>query len=330
MKKLGVAALVLFYGLVTPVHAQAPPVSMTPARGQTPDQQVKDAGDCQAFAKQETGWDTTKGAAIGGLLGALGGAAAGAAIGAASGNAGRGAAIGGAAGGVTGAVGGGVYKYTKSKEGYERAYSDCMTPRGYMPVTAAGVTPAVTPAPVGAVQAVPQQVQAAPPQMTALPQVSAVPQLQDMRRVNLLGPESGGQLLAAPSDLWSRAIDGKEDAVAWFMSGEEAIFAFKGEQPATFDTFSILIPDGGENVKELELLVSDSLNGPFRSVGRFQPQNLRLFRTGGYQDFTFAPITARYVKVKLVAGYGASGDPSHTRMKLHELRLIGQLGAPGS
>src|SRR5438876_782324 len=92
MKKLGVAALVLFYGLVTPVHAQAPPVSMTPARGQTPDQQVKDAGDCQAFAKQETGWDTTKGAAIGGLLGALGGAAAGAAIGAASGNAGKGAA----------------------------------------------------------------------------------------------------------------------------------------------------------------------------------------------------------------------------------------------
>src|SRR2546428_6400988 len=342
MKKFGIAALLLFYGVVSLAHGQAaPPVSMAPARAQTPEQQVKDATDCQAFAKQESGWDTAKGAAVGGLLGALGGAAAGAAIGAASGHAGKGAAIGGAAGGVTGAVGGGVYKYAKSKEGYERAYTDCMTPRGYVPASAAGVAPPVTPAPVAAVQAVPQpfavpqqmgvpQQMATPQQMGVPQQLAAVPPLQDMRRVNLLGPENGGQLLAAPSDLWGRTIDGREDAVGWFMSGEEAIFGFKGEQPATFDTFSILIPDGGENVKELELFIGDSLNGPFRLVGRFQPQNLRLFRTGGYQDFTFPPVTARYVKVKLVSGYGASGDPSRTRMKLHELRLIGQLGGPGS
>src|SRR2546422_5673273 len=154
MKKFGIAALLLFYGIVSLAHGQAaPPVSMAPARAQTPEQQVKDATDCQAFAKQESGWDTAKGAAVGGLLGALGGAAAGAAIGAASGNAGKGAAIGGAAGGVTGAVGGGGFKNTKSKEGYERAHTDCMTPRRDKPVTPARVTPALTPTPGGAVAA---------------------------------------------------------------------------------------------------------------------------------------------------------------------------------
>ena len=43
----------------------------------------------------------------------------------------RGAAIGAAAGGLGGAATGGGYKYTKSKEGYEKAFAACMTGRGY-------------------------------------------------------------------------------------------------------------------------------------------------------------------------------------------------------
>jgi hypothetical protein len=130
MQRSVIAAFLLLCGVVALAHAGAPPVPMTPAGAQTSEQQAKDATECQAVAKQETGWETTKGAAIGGLIGALGGAAAGA-TGAASGQAGRDAAIGGAAGGVTGAVGGGADKYAKSKAGYEQAYTDCMTPRGY-------------------------------------------------------------------------------------------------------------------------------------------------------------------------------------------------------
>jgi len=34
-------------------------------------------------------------------------------------------------GGVGGAVGGGAYQYSKTKEGYERAYAACMQGRGY-------------------------------------------------------------------------------------------------------------------------------------------------------------------------------------------------------
>jgi hypothetical protein len=84
---------------------------------------------CHEWAKQQTGWDTAKGAGIGAALGALGGAAAGAAIGAATGNAGRGAAIGAASGGVVGAGVGGAYKYSQSEQGYRQAYGDCMAGR---------------------------------------------------------------------------------------------------------------------------------------------------------------------------------------------------------
>jgi hypothetical protein len=84
---------------------------------------------CHEWAKQQTGWDTAKGAGIGAALGALGGAAAGAAIGAATGNAGRGAAIGAASGAVVGTGVGGVYKYSQSEQGYRSAYADCMAGR---------------------------------------------------------------------------------------------------------------------------------------------------------------------------------------------------------
>ena len=84
---------------------------------------------CHEWAKQQTGWDTAKGAGVGLAVGALGGAAAGAAIGAATGNAGRGAAIGAASGAVLGTGVGAAYKYSQSETGYRQAYSDCMAGR---------------------------------------------------------------------------------------------------------------------------------------------------------------------------------------------------------
>ena len=115
--------------------AGQPAVYAYPQKGQTAETQARDSAECQAWAKQQTGFDpltdSAKGAGVGALVGAVGGAAAGAAIGAATGNAGTGAAIGAAAGGIGGAGVGGTYKYTKSKDGYDRAFSACMTGRGY-------------------------------------------------------------------------------------------------------------------------------------------------------------------------------------------------------
>src|SRR5229473_3133809 len=111
--------------------AAQPSAYVYPQKGQTAEKQSRDTADCQTWAKQQTGFDpltdSAKGAGVGALVGAVGGAAAGAAIGAATGHAGTGAAI----GGIGGAGVGGAYNYTKTKEGYDRAFSACMSGRGY-------------------------------------------------------------------------------------------------------------------------------------------------------------------------------------------------------
>lgn len=125
MRRFGVWVVLVGFGIGVTGCASAPPrpnVYAYPLRGQTAEQVSRDQTECQAWAKQQTGFDpaadTAKGTAVGGILGALGGAAAGAAIGAATGG------IGGAA------VGGGL-GYTKNRDGYGKAYGACMAGRGY-------------------------------------------------------------------------------------------------------------------------------------------------------------------------------------------------------
>ena len=136
MKRVMAGLIVIAFGItVAGCAGTQPSVYAYPAKGQTAEQQSRDTNDCQAWAKQQTGFDpttdTAKGAGMGALIGALGGAAAGAAIGAATGSPGTGAAIGAAAGGIGGAGVGGTLGYTKNKDGYDRAYAACMSTRGY-------------------------------------------------------------------------------------------------------------------------------------------------------------------------------------------------------
>ncbi|HET6621132.1 MAG TPA: VWA domain-containing protein [Dongiaceae bacterium] len=141
-------------------------------------------------------------------------------------------------------------------------------------------------------------------------------------RPNLLDPKQGGQLLTAPNDVWLATNDGKPDRVTWMRSDEEGVYAFKDEQPATFDTFTVLVngSDGG-NLKDFELLVaSDAPAGPFRSIGTFTTQNLKLMKTP-YQEFKFAPVMARYLKVKLLSNHGGDGY-----IGASEFQLFGELG----
>src|SRR5215470_15619982 len=98
--------------------AAQPSAYVYPQKGQTAEKQSRDTAECQNWAKQQTGFDpltdSAKGAGVGALVGAVGGAA-----------------IGAAAGGIGGAGVGGTYNYSKSKEGYDRAFSACMSGRGY-------------------------------------------------------------------------------------------------------------------------------------------------------------------------------------------------------
>jgi hypothetical protein len=112
-----------------------------PNKGQTPDQQNRDQGECTNWAIQQSGYNPNQGSApppSGGVArGAVGGAAIGAIGGAIGGDAGKGAAIGAGAG----ALFGGIRQHRQREQqasqqqqagaAYARAYGACMEGRGY-------------------------------------------------------------------------------------------------------------------------------------------------------------------------------------------------------
>jgi hypothetical protein len=123
-----------------------------PAKGQSPEQQSKDEGECYVWAKQSTGIDPvalagtpvqtqqkSSGKTVVG--GAAAGAAGGAAIGAIAGNAGKGAAIGAVVGTMGGAHRANANKASANQQAqsgrqeqlntFNRAQAACLGGRGY-------------------------------------------------------------------------------------------------------------------------------------------------------------------------------------------------------
>jgi hypothetical protein len=166
-------------------------------------------------------------------------------------------------------------------------------------------SPAVTdpPAPTAGAPSVTETSPTNPPVANAATATGAAPA---SGRIDLLAASNGGHLVRAPHENWMQPIDGSE---AWdYISGAEAVYAFKDEKPATFDVFRMLITETrGYNIKSFELLAaSDGPNGQFQSLGNFETQNVRLFPSP-WQDFTFSPVTARYLKVRVRSLYATSG-----------------------
>jgi hypothetical protein len=146
--------IVIVIGLlfITSEALAAADVFVYPGKGQTKDQQEQDEFSCYKWAKEQTGFDpnqpmqqaaapppqggAARGAARGAAIGAVGGAI--------GGDAGKGAAIGagvGAAGGAArrrqaeqqhaAAQQKAKQEYNAEVAGYKRAFSACMTGRGY-------------------------------------------------------------------------------------------------------------------------------------------------------------------------------------------------------
>jgi TIR domain len=140
---------------------------------------------------------------------------------------------------------------------------------------------------------------------------------------NLLAAENGGHVVAATNDRWPYAIDGDEKNWQYIdvgLAGSWAVYGFKDDKPASFDTFKVLIL-GTEswNLKEFELLAgNDSPTGKFDLIGKFQTQNLRFFKDP-YQEFNFPAVKARYLKVKVVSSHGFSS------VGVYEFQLLGML-----
>ena len=75
-------------------------------------------------------------------------------------------------------------------------------------------------------------------------------------------------------------------------------------------------------MKGFELLAADdSPTGTFRSLGKFETQNSRIFKAP-YQAFRFPLTTAKYLKLKVLSGY-----PGDCADVLTQIRLMGKTGS---
>jgi hypothetical protein len=135
--------------------AVASDLMIYPSKGQSQKQQEQDQSECYNWAKQKSGFDPMaaptatapppdEGAPARPVRGAAVGALAGLAIGSLTGEAGAGAAIGAAAGGLFGGIrrrhqaeqqqqwaDQQATTYENNRANYNRAFSACMTGRGY-------------------------------------------------------------------------------------------------------------------------------------------------------------------------------------------------------
>ena len=144
--------------------------------------------------------------------------------------------------------------------------------------------------------------------------------------INLLAPEEGGQLLAAPSESWRKITSGKEDDWIEIRTGtdadSDAVYAFKDKKPARFHKLAVLISGSNDyNPKEIDVLAgNEGTKGAFASVGKCTLTNRLLFETR-YQECELPPTSARYVKLKILSSY-------HFNAWAHvpQVRLFGRLG----
>lgn len=116
---------------------------------------------------------------------------------------------------------------------------------------------------------------------------------------NLLSPQYGGRLVAAPTKAWSSANDdvlGPGTTVTFLDAF--GIFGFQDDRPATFDRFGILVLRADENPATIEIAAGDALTGPFRPLAKVQILNLYVAANDGWQYFDLPKTTARYVRIK--------------------------------
>ena len=114
---------------------------------------------------------------------------------------------------------------------------------------------------------------------------------------NLLNPEDA-EIIAAPSDRPAKLLEGGFDLPVDELAG--AVYAFK--RPSLVSGVRVFIESSNpQNIKSLEILASEAPNGPFVPVASAGDTiNLKLFKTGGWQDFSFEPVRLTHFQVRAV------------------------------
>ena len=137
------------------------------------------------------------------------------------------------------------------------------------------------------------------------------------QRIDLFAPENGGKILVSSSERMNSLVDGNTNVVV-ISDNEFAVFGFKDGRAATFSQFAYYIPETSRyNLLNFELFSgNDTPTGAFRSIGKFNALNALLTETP-FQEFNFAPVTARYLKVQL-SGVSPNGYS-------YEMKLMGEI-----
>ena len=139
--------------------------------------------------------------------------------------------------------------------------------------------------------------------------------------INLLSPRNGGRLLVAPNEYWKKIAEDSGGDTSVDLD-QEGVWGFKDGQSALLESFSILIPKTKtHNVGEVELFYgNDDPYGKFESIGKFNTRNVLMVETP-YQEFKFAPVRAKYFKVRVLSNH----QDGRGLTVVHGFRLFGRL-----
>lgn len=146
---------------------------------------------------------------------------------------------------------------------------------------------------------------------------------------DLIGPNSGGKLVAASQDRWQTLTDGREQYTEWFRANEEAIYSFKDGRSAELIAFTFLVDGTRQFPVSMEFFAGDDgPAGAFPSIGVFKPAMTRLYETP-YQSFPLSGVSAKFFKIKVGNGYAYGDDQQLSRQQdgsgMIQYRLIGTL-----
>ena len=137
---------------------------------------------------------------------------------------------------------------------------------------------------------------------------------------NLLAAKLGGKVVSFTSQFYmpeigedwsaSNLIDGGTITKGWSSESatfpQEIVFVFNDEienviQAAMLDPRTADPPALGRGVKDFEIQIATELDGPWTRVGVFT-----MTETQRPQVFTFSPVKARYVKLRILSNQGST------------------------
>jgi VWFA-related protein len=156
----------------------------------------------------------------------------------------------------------------------------------------------------------------------ASPEPSKPVAIPDDKMTNLFTPGCS-EMVAAPNNQWEALLAGGN--VSLYHGQGDGIYGLKNDASATINAVRVCITETNiANIRNLELSVADSPTGPFTQATKVEVANTRFAKTGGWQEFKFAPVTAKYYRLKLDAKSNVIGVRSNGSNRIEIMGKLSQ------